>query len=126
MSGGERQRAVLARALAQDAAVLVLDEPTTGLDLGHQQQVLELVDTLRRTRGLAVLSAIHDLTMAAQFADRLVLLASGTIAAEGAPAEVLTRHRIERHFGAAVRVVQDAEGVLAVVPRQRRPGHPHE
>ena len=120
LSGGERQRVVLARALAQDATVLVLDEPTTGLDLGHQQHVLELVDELRHSRGLAVISAIHDLTMAAQFADRLVLLAAGTVAAEGAPDEVLTRRRIERHFGAAVRVIEDDDGVVAVVLEQRR------
>ena len=124
LSGGERQRVVLARALAQDASVLVLDEPTTGLDLGHQQQVLVLVDGLRRSRDLAVISAIHDLTMAARFADRLVLLAAGRVVAEGTPFEVLERERIERHFDASVRVITDAGGVVAVVPELRpdRPG----
>src|SRR5690606_32038349 len=80
LSGGEFQRAVLARALAQEAPVLLLDEPTSSLDLGHAQHVLELVDELRRTRGLTVVSAVHDLTTAAQFADHLVLLVDGKVA----------------------------------------------
>ena len=120
LSGGERQRAILARALAQDASVLILDEPTTGLDLGHQQHVLELVDDLRRSRGLAVLSAIHDLTLAARYADRLMLIAAGVVASEGPPRNVLTPARIERYFGAAVRVIDEGDGIVAVVPEQRR------
>ena len=77
LSGGERQRAVIARALAQEAPVLLLDEPTASLDVGRGQQALELVDELRRESGLTVLSAMHDLTLAAQYAERLLLLDGG-------------------------------------------------
>ena len=90
LSGGEQQRAVLARALAQQPRVLLLDEPTASLDLGHAQQVLDLVDRLRRQDGLTVLSTLHDLTLAGQYADRLALLSEGRVVAEGPPAEVLT------------------------------------
>ena len=83
LSGGERKRVVLARALAQDPQVLLLDEPTASLDIGHQQQVLDLVDELRRTGGLTVLSTLHDLTTAGQYADDLVLLHQGRIEAAG-------------------------------------------
>jgi iron complex transport system ATP-binding protein len=115
LSGGERQRAVLARALAQATPILLLDEPTSALDVGRQQQVLEFVDRLRAEERLTVLSAMHDLTLAAQFTDRLLLLDRGVIVAEGPPREVLTEARIGAHYGAAVRVIDDDRG-LAVVP----------
>ena len=91
MSGGELQRVVIARALAQEAPVLLLDEPTSALDLGRRMDALELIDDVRRERSLTVLSAIHDLTLAGQFADRLLLLADGQIAASGSAREVLSR-----------------------------------
>ena len=116
LSGGERQRAALARALAQRPRVLLLDEPTTALDLGHQQQVLELVDTLRREDGLTVLSTLHDLTAAAQYADELVLLDRGRTAAAGRPAEVLTAERIGAVYRALVSVNTDTFGKPAVTP----------
>jgi iron complex transport system ATP-binding protein len=116
LSGGERQRAVLARALAQQAPVLLLDEPTTGLDVGHQQQVLELVDSLRRDLELTVVSAMHDLTLAGQFADQLVLLDRGRVAAAGPPRAVLTEEVIARHYHASVRVLEDPGGGTVVVP----------
>jgi iron complex transport system ATP-binding protein len=116
LSGGERQRAVLARALAQQAPVLLLDEPTTGLDVGHQQQVLELVDTLRDDLDLTVVSALHDLTLAGQFADQLVLLDGGRVAAAGPPAAVLTEQVISRHYHASVRVLEDPGGGIVVIP----------
>ena len=77
LSGGERQRLVIARALAQEAPILLLDEPTSALDIGHQQQALELVARLRREHGLTVVSAMHDLTLAGSYSDRLVLLHEG-------------------------------------------------
>ena len=116
LSGGERQRAVLARALAQQAPVLLLDEPTTGLDVGHQQQVLELVDELRESLDLTVVSAMHDLTLAGQFADQLVLLDGGRVAAVGPVREVLTEQVIGRHYHASVRVLEEPGGGIVVVP----------
>ena len=120
LSGGERQRAVLARALAQQAPVLLLDEPTTGLDVGHQQQVLELVDTLRDDLELTVVSAMHDLTVAGQFADHLVLLDGGRVAADGPARTVLTERVIRQHYHASVRVLEDPGGGIVVIPV--RPG----
>jgi iron complex transport system ATP-binding protein len=116
LSGGELQRLVLARALAQEAPVLLLDEPTSALDVGHQLQVLELVDRLRREHGLTVLSAMHDLTLAGQFAERLVLLQRGAVVATGSPSEVLTESAIAEHYGARVQVLTGPEGATVVVP----------
>ncbi|HXR12129.1 MAG TPA: ABC transporter ATP-binding protein [Gaiellaceae bacterium] len=116
LSGGELQRAVLARALAQEAPVLLLDEPTTSLDLGRQQQVLELVDSLRAD-GLTVLSTMHDLTLAGQYADRLVLLDRGEVVVEGPPGEVLSPANLAAHYGASVRVVHD-DGNVYVLPHR--------
>jgi len=112
LSGGERQRAVLARALAQEAPLLLLDEPTSALDAGRQQEALELIDALRLDAGLTVLAAMHDLTLAGQYASRLLLLSSARIVAQGAPAEVLTEPLIAEHYGARVRVLEGG----AVVP----------
>jgi cobalamin transport system ATP-binding protein len=118
LSGGERQRVFLARALAQGATLLLLDEPTTALDIGHQQEVLELVDELRRDGGLTVLASMHDLSTAGEYADRMVLLARGAVVAAGTPAEVLTADRLSTHYGANVRVVAGDRGPL-VVPVRR-------
>ncbi|WP_336922936.1 ABC transporter ATP-binding protein [Aquipuribacter sp. SD81] len=115
LSGGELQRVVLARALAQEPRVLLLDEPTSALDIGHQQTVLDLVDSLRREVGLTVLAAMHDLTLAAQYCDRLVLLESGRLAADGPPVDVLEADLLARVYGARVQVLPGACGP-AVVP----------
>ena len=111
LSGGERQRAVLARALTQQPRMLFLDEPTSALDLGHAQQVLELVDRLRREDGLTVVSTLHDLTLAGQYADTLLMLAGGTVVATGAPADVLTADTLARHYGATAEVAGGPDGV---------------
>lgn len=116
LSGGEQQRVVLARALVQQTPVLLLDEPTAALDIGHRQQVLELVDRLRTECALTVLAAMHDLTMAAQFADRIVLLDDGQAAADGEPAQVLTPEVIAKHFDADVHVVSAPDGGFALIP----------
>lgn len=120
LSGGELQRVILARALAQQAPVLLLDEPTTGLDVGHQQDVFDLVDSLRTESSLTVLSAIHDLTLAAHFSGRLALMSKGRVVSEGAPEEVLNESAIQAHFGARVAIIEDRDGVLAVIPRRRK------
>jgi cobalamin transport system ATP-binding protein len=125
LSGGERQRAVLARALAQDPKLLLLDEPTTALDIGHQQDVLELVDGLRRDRGLTVVATMHDLTLAAQFGEHLVLVAAGRIAASGPPVQVLTGPDVARHYRAHVDVIRHRD-TLVVVPLRAHPTPPRE
>jgi iron complex transport system ATP-binding protein len=119
LSGGELQRVVLARAIAQQASILLLDEPTSALDLGHQQQVLELVDDLRQEGDLTVVAAMHDLTLAAQYADRLLLLDHGQVVSDGDAADVLTKQSIESLYGATVRVIND-DGRLFVLPERQR------
>ncbi|BFU45131.1 ABC transporter ATP-binding protein [Krasilnikovia sp. MM14-A1004] len=117
LSGGERQRVFLARALAQGATLLLLDEPTSALDIGHQQEVLELVDQLRKDRQLTVIATMHDLSIAGEYADRLVLLADGRVAASGVPREVLTEELLARHYRARVRVIEGGNGPLVVPVR---------
>jgi iron complex transport system ATP-binding protein len=117
LSGGERQRAVLARALAQEASVLLLDEPTSALDVGRMQQALELVDSLRRDQGLTVLGAMHDLTFAARYADRLLLLDAGRLVAAGAPGEVLDADLLAGHYAATVDVLVHESGIVVVPVR---------
>lgn len=104
ISGGERQRVYLGMALAQQPEILLLDEPTTHLDLRHQVQFMSIVRQQVR-EGMTAIVAIHDLTLAAQSCDRIALLSEGRIVQAGAPDEVLTRAHIERVFG--VRVVVD-------------------
>jgi len=119
LSGGERQRAAIARALAQRAPVLLIDEPTTSLDVGRQQSVLELIDQLRREQELTVIAAMHELTLAGQYADRLTLLVGGRLVAAGTAAEVLTEPAISAHYGAQVRVIDMNGSGTAVVPVRR-------
>ena len=120
LSGGEQQRTVIARALTQQAPVLLLDEPTSALDVGNQQAALELVEDLRRQWGLVVVSAMHDLTLAGQFADRLLLLSRGTAVACGTARTVLTERSLSEHWGARVRVLDDPDGGIVVIPVRSR------
>lgn len=119
LSGGESQRLVLARSIAQGAPVLLLDEPTSALDIGHQQQALELVDRMRHECGLTVVSAMHDLTLAGLYADRLALLHEGHLVEEGTPAQVLRPEILSEFYGVSVRVHYDDDGTVVVVPNRR-------
>ena len=114
LSGGERQRVLIARALAQGAPIVLLDEPTTALDVGHQQQVLELVDDLRREHDLTVVTTMHDLTLAGQYAERLVLLDGGRVVVDGPG-------RRGAHRGEPGQLLRRAG---AHHPRRRPPGRP--
>jgi len=105
LSGGERQRVIVARALAQETPVLLLDEPTAHLDIGHQGAVLELMRGFTRNAGKAVLAVVHDLTLAAHYCDRLVVLRAGRVAAKGAPGEVLTPELLRAVYGVPVAIV---------------------
>ena len=122
MSGGERQRVVIARAVAQEAPVLLLDEPTSALDIGHQQQALELVTELREQQAITVVSAMHDLTLAGTYTDRLVLLDGGAVVSSGEAREVLTAERLGEVFHVCVTVEVDPDdGTVIVVPRRGFP-----
>jgi len=104
LSGGERQKVILAMALAQQPKLLLLDEPTVHLDIAHQVEILELVRRLNVEQGLTVVAAMHDLNLAALYFDRLILLKEGRVSADGTPAQVLTEERIREVFSALVRV----------------------
>ena len=123
LSGGERQRVLIARALAQGAPLVLLDEPTTALDVGHQQQVLELIDDLRRAHDLTVVTTMHDLTLAGQYADRLVLLDHGRVVVDGPAAEVLTEENLASFYGAKVRIIHDGGRPVVLPVRQHRSDH---
>ena len=118
LSGGEIQRLVIARALAQEAPVLLLDEPTSALDIGHQQQALELVDGLRREQGLTIISAMHDLTLAGLYADRLVLMHEGHRVAEGTAKQVLKSETLAEFYGVSARVHHEPDGTVVVIPQR--------
>ncbi|MCP3992319.1 MAG: ABC transporter ATP-binding protein [Actinomycetia bacterium] len=116
LSGGEIQRATLARALAQQTPILLLDEPTSALDIGHQIAVLELVDELRVEHDLTIISAMHDLSTASRFADELALMNKGTLVASGSPDEVLTEATLSHHYQTPVQILTGADGGVVIVP----------
>lgn len=120
LSGGERQRVIVARALAQEPEILLLDEPTTHLDIRHAIEILELVATVNRTRGVTVVAVLHDLTSAALYFERIVFLRAGALVADGPPRTTISTETIARVFDADVRVDVDADGVPAIRPRRRR------
>jgi len=122
LSGGERQRAWLATVLAQRSNIVLLDEPTTYLDLRHQFEVLDVIRRLAREHGIACGVVLHDLMHAAAYGDEVVVLADGGIVAAGSPAEVLTADTIGRAFGVDVTIVRDPDsGHLACFPKQSEP-----
>jgi len=118
LSGGERQRVFLARALAQEPEILLLDEPTTHLDLRHQLGMHEVLRGLCRTRGLACVSVVHDLNLAMSYCDRVVVLSAGRVAASGSPAEALSPARVFDVFGVTVATLtHPSDGKPVLVPR---------
>ncbi|MFV1969452.1 MAG: ABC transporter ATP-binding protein [Acidimicrobiia bacterium] len=114
LSGGETQRVSLARVLAQRAPIVVLDEATASLDVAAQHEVLELIDQLRRERGMTVISAIHDLTAAAQFCERIALIDEGRVVGDGDPDAVLTEDLLGKVFEPSIRVI-DVDGSTVIV-----------
>ncbi|MDW6059272.1 ABC transporter ATP-binding protein [Streptomyces sp. FXJ1.4098] len=117
LSGGQRQRVWIAMALAQDTDVLLLDEPTTYLDIAHQVEVLDLVRQLNHDRGRTVVAVLHDLNQAARYADHLIAMRGGRIVAEGAPGDIVTAELVQEVFGLASVVVPDpVTGDPLVVP----------
>jgi len=114
VSGGERQRAILARALVQDAPLVLMDEPTSHLDIAHQIDILTRVRDLARERGVTVVAALHDLNLAARYSDRIVVLSRGRRVADGTPAEVLSEELLARVWG-----------VVADLRRDPRTGAPY-
>ncbi|RAP42525.1 iron dicitrate ABC transporter ATP-binding protein [Rhodovulum viride] len=107
LSGGQRQRVWIAMALAQETELLLLDEPTTFLDIAHQVEVLDLLTDLNHSRGTTIVMVLHDLNLAARYADHLVALAGGRLYAQGRPEEVLTAETVKAVFGLDCRVVTD-------------------
>lgn len=122
LSAGELQRVRLARALAQETPILLLDEPTAHLDLAHEVEIFERVAELTAEKSLTVVSVTHNMNLASRYADRVLLLSGGRLTAEGAPSDVLDEDRIARTFGCPVRVeLREDLGVL-VLPLARGPG----
>jgi iron complex transport system ATP-binding protein len=107
LSGGERKRVFIARALSQEPEVILLDEPTANLDIHHQIDFLDLILTLNRERGLTIVIASHDMNIASEFCDRLILLQQGRIYRAGTPVEVITKENIESVYGCEVWVDQN-------------------
>lgn len=117
LSGGQRQRAWIAMALAQETDVLLLDEPTTYLDLAHQVEVLDLVTDLNRTRGTTVAIVLHDLNLAARYADHVIAMKDGAVAALGSPQDVVTEDLVKDVFGLESRVIPDpVSGTPLILP----------
>lgn len=121
LSGGEQQRVILAQALAQGGEVLMLDEPTSHLDIASQQEMLDLLKSLNRNEGRTVIIVLHDLNMSALYCDRLIMLREGRVSASGTPAEVITQETIARVYGARTTVeINPRTGLPNVV---LLPGH---
>lgn len=116
LSGGEQQRVILARALSQDAPVMILDEPTSYLDLHYKVALLELERNICREKGLAVIMIIHDLNLAARYADRIAILQEGQIIETGAPTEVLREDLLSKVYDTPVKVIHDHGEGLIILP----------
>jgi len=115
LSGGQQQKVLIARALAQEPEVLLLDEPTANLDIKHQLEVMEIIKKIIKEKGITAIVAIHDLNLASRYADRIVMMRSGKIFAVGDPYNVLTPTNIEKVYGIRVKVIE-LDGMMYVVP----------
>jgi iron complex transport system ATP-binding protein len=115
LSGGERQRVLVAMALAQEARILLLDEPTQRLDLTRQAEILDLIRDVSTERGLTVLAAIHDLNLAALYFDRLIVLSGGAVVADGAPGDVMNAGVLEPAYAGPLRFLRVAESATPIV-----------
>ncbi|WEK60953.1 MAG: ABC transporter ATP-binding protein [Candidatus Microbacterium colombiense] len=125
LSGGQRQRVWIAMALAQETSLLLLDEPTTYLDIAHQIEVLDLLIDLRRSSAKSIVMVLHDLEQAAAYADRLLVLSEGRLVAEGAPGDVLTEQLVQDVFGLRSRIIPDPDtGSPLILPRGRHSSAP--
>ncbi|MFG6666070.1 ABC transporter ATP-binding protein [Halomonas sp. HNIBRBA4712] len=123
LSGGQRQRVWIAMALAQQTEVLLLDEPTTFLDINHQVEVLDLLTELNQTRGTTIVMVLHELNLAARYADTLIAMAGGRVHAVGAPEKVLTEATVREVFGLESRVIDDpVTGKPMMIPLGRHGG----
>jgi iron complex transport system ATP-binding protein len=123
LSGGQRQRVWIAMALAQETGILLLDEPTTFLDINHQIEVLDLLTDLNHARGTTIVMVLHDLNLAARYADHLVAMAGGRIHVSGTPEEVLTEENVRQVFGLESRVITDpTSGRPMMLPLGRHMG----
>ena len=121
LSGGQRQRAWIAMVLAQETSIMLLDEPTTWLDISHQIDLLELLSELNRTQGYTLAAVLHDLNQACRYATHLIALRDGEIVAQGAPKEIVTPELIERIYGMRCMIIDDpVAGTPLVVPLGKR------
>lgn len=121
LSGGQRQRAWIAMVLAQETSIMLLDEPTTWLDISHQIDLLELLSELNRTQGYTLAAVLHDLNQACRYATHLIALRDGEIVAQGAPKEIVTPDLIARIYGMRCMIVDDpVAGTPLVVPLGKR------
>lgn len=119
LSGGQRQRVWIAMALAQDTDLLLLDEPTTFLDINHQVELLRLLRTLNAQGGKTIVAVLHDINLAGRYCDHIIAMADGAIVAEGAPRDVITAELIEKVFGLACVIVADpVAGTPIIVPAE--------
>jgi iron complex transport system ATP-binding protein len=118
LSGGEMQKAVIARCLVQEADILLLDEATSGLDLNHSVEIMELMRRKADGEGKIILAALHDLNLASQYCDRLILLKNGRVRFQGKPGEVLTESVVEEIYGIRAVIHRDAKGCPVVLPRR--------
>ena len=115
ISGGQQQRVIIARAIAQETGILLLDEPTSSLDIKHQVSLMEILSELAKDTGISVIMAIHDLNIAARYSQRILLMSKGRIVAAGDPMTVLNRENIREHYGVEA-LVKEEDGIPYIIP----------